>query len=73
MHSLAARESKAASVGTSAASRTAQPVSFEEAKEDLHTQLSQQAVSQYVETLRSGAKIERFGPDGKPLEEPKKQ
>lgn len=52
--------------------RTAQPVSFEEAKEDLYTQLSQQAVSQYVDTLRSGAKIERFGPDGKPLEEPKK-
>ncbi len=53
--------------------RTANPVSFEEARDDLHTQLSQQAVSQYVETLRSGAKIERFGPDGKPLEEPKKQ
>ncbi|MCK6451690.1 MAG: peptidylprolyl isomerase [Alphaproteobacteria bacterium] len=52
--------------------RTANPVSFDEAREDLYTQLSQQAVSQYVETLRSGARIERFGPDGKPLEEPKK-
>jgi len=54
--------------------RTANPVSFEEAKEDLQSQLSQQAVSQYIETLRNGAKIERFGPDGKPLppDEPKK-
>lgn len=54
--------------------RTANPVSFDEAKDDLHSQLSQQAVSQYIETLRSAAKIERFGPDGKPLpaEEQKK-
>jgi peptidyl-prolyl cis-trans isomerase C len=47
--------------------RTANPVSFDEAKDDLQSQLSQQAVSQYIETLRNGAKIERFGPDGKPL------
>ncbi|MCC6467182.1 MAG: peptidylprolyl isomerase [Alphaproteobacteria bacterium] len=47
--------------------RTANPVTFEEAKDDLQSQLSQQAVSQYIETLRTGAKIERFGPDGKPL------
>jgi peptidyl-prolyl cis-trans isomerase C len=55
--------------------RTANPVSFEEARDDLHTQLSQQAVSQYIESLRNGAKIERFGPDGKPLppDEQKKQ
>jgi peptidyl-prolyl cis-trans isomerase C len=47
--------------------RTANPVTFDEAKDDLQSQLSQQAVSQYIETLRGGAKIERFGPDGKPL------
>jgi peptidyl-prolyl cis-trans isomerase C len=54
--------------------RTANPVSFDEAKEDLQSQLSQQAVSQYIESLRAGAKVERFGPDGKPIadESPKK-
>ena len=54
--------------------RTANPVTFDEAKDDLQSQLSQQAVSQYIETLRTEAKIERFGPDGKPLppEEQKK-
>ena len=49
--------------------RTANPVTFDEAKEDLQSQLSQQAVSQYIETLRASAKVERFGPDGKPLAE----
>jgi peptidyl-prolyl cis-trans isomerase C len=54
--------------------RTANPVSFDEAKEDLQSQLSQQAVSQYIETLRAGAKVERFGPDGKPMaDEPAKK
>lgn len=54
--------------------RTANPVSFDEAKEDLQSQLSQQAVSQYIETLRAGAKVERFGADGKPIaDEPAKK
>lgn len=53
--------------------RTANPVSFDEAKEDLQSQLSQQAVSQYIESLRAGAKVERYGADGKPIaDEPKK-
>jgi peptidyl-prolyl cis-trans isomerase C len=47
--------------------RTANPVTFEEARQDLFNQLSQQTVSQYIDTLRANAKIERFGPDGKPL------
>jgi len=47
--------------------RTANPVSFEEARQDLFNQLSQQTVSQYIDTLRANAKIERYGPDGKPL------
>lgn len=47
--------------------RTANPVTFDEAKDDLQSQLQQQAVSQYIETLRGGAKVERFGPDGKVL------
>ncbi len=53
--------------------RTANPVSFDEAKDDLQSQLSQQAVSQYIEGLRAGAKVERYGADGKPIaDEPKK-
>ncbi|MGQ0674850.1 MAG: peptidylprolyl isomerase [Rhodospirillales bacterium] len=54
--------------------RSANPVTFDEARQDLFNQLSQQTVSQYIETLRNNAKIERFGPDGKPLpaEPPKK-
>ena len=47
--------------------RSANPVTFDEARQDLFNQLSQQSVSQYIETLRTNAKIERFGPDGKPL------
>jgi peptidyl-prolyl cis-trans isomerase C len=47
--------------------RAANPVPFDEARQDLFNQLSQQTVSQYIETLRTNAKIERFGPDGKPL------
>ncbi len=47
--------------------RTANPVTFDEARQDLFNQLSQQTVSQYIDTLRTNAKIERFGPDGKPL------
>jgi peptidyl-prolyl cis-trans isomerase C len=47
--------------------RAANPVTFDEARQDLFNQLSQQSVAQFIETLRSNAKIERFGPDGKPL------
>ncbi len=54
--------------------RAANPVTFEEARQDLFNQLSQQSVSQFIETLRTNAKIERFGPDGKPLPpEPEKK
>ncbi len=54
--------------------RSANPVTFEESRQDLFNQLSQQSVSQYIETLRTSAKIERFGPDGKPLPaEPEKK
>ncbi|MBI3516968.1 MAG: peptidylprolyl isomerase [Proteobacteria bacterium] len=41
--------------------------SFEETKEQLRTELSQELVGEVVEDLRTKAKIERFGLDGKPL------
>jgi peptidyl-prolyl cis-trans isomerase C len=41
--------------------------SFEDTKEQLKTELSQEMVGEVVETLRTKAKIERFDLDGKPL------
>ncbi len=41
--------------------------SFEDTKEQLRTELSQEMVGEVVEDLRTKAKIERFGLDGKPL------
>jgi peptidyl-prolyl cis-trans isomerase C len=41
--------------------------SFEETKDQLKTELSQEMVGEVVEALRTKAKVERFGLDGKPL------
>jgi peptidyl-prolyl cis-trans isomerase C len=41
--------------------------SFEETKEQLRTEMSQEMVGEVVEELRAKAKVERFDLDGKPL------
>jgi peptidyl-prolyl cis-trans isomerase C len=41
--------------------------SFDETKEQLRTELSQEMVGEVVDGLRAKAKVERFGLDGKPL------
>ncbi len=47
--------------------RTAAAPSFEDTKEQLRAELSQEMVGEVVEGLRTKAKIERFDLDGKPL------
>lgn len=46
--------------------------SFEEMKEKLASDMSQELMTAYVEGLVKGAKVERFGLDGKPLPAPAK-
>ncbi len=47
--------------------RVAPAPSFEDTKEQLRTELSQEMVGEVVEGLRAKAKIERFDIDGKPI------
>jgi peptidyl-prolyl cis-trans isomerase C len=46
--------------------RKGTPPSFDEAKEELTAELSQQVIGEVVKQLRSGAKLERFNMDGTP-------
>ncbi len=46
--------------------RRSPPPSFEEAREQLTSELSQQVISEVVKQLRDGAKLERFNMDGTP-------
>ncbi|MBV9860303.1 MAG: peptidylprolyl isomerase [Alphaproteobacteria bacterium] len=47
--------------------RMAQPPSFEEAHDELVNQVANEVLAERVKQLRAEAKIEAFGPDGKPL------
>ncbi|MBI1777322.1 MAG: peptidylprolyl isomerase [Proteobacteria bacterium] len=49
--------------------RRSQPPSFEEAREELTSELSQQIITDVVKQLRDGAKLERFNLDGTPRTE----
>jgi peptidyl-prolyl cis-trans isomerase C len=49
--------------------RASQPPKFEEVKEELRAELSQEALSSMIDGLASKAKITRMGLDGKPMEE----
>ncbi len=51
--------------------RTTQPPSFDDLKDQLKADLSQEKITDVVEALRKDKKIERFDLDGKPLEAPK--
>ena len=47
--------------------RTAPPPSFEDSVNDLRQEMAQELIQARMEALRKDAKIERFGPDGKPV------
>jgi peptidyl-prolyl cis-trans isomerase C len=53
--------------------RKAKPIEFEKVKAQLEAKLSDQMAGEYVEGIKKGAKIERFGLDGKPMTEDKKE
>ncbi len=53
--------------------RTAPPPSFEDSINDLRQEMAQELIQARMEALRKDAKIERFGPDGKPLPAEPKQ
>lgn len=46
--------------------RTAEPPTFEEAREDLRNALAEEVVSDVLESLRADATVQTFGLDGKP-------
>ncbi len=50
--------------------REAQPPSFEDKKDELRNEMSQEVVNAEIERLQKGASIERFNLDGSPLDEP---
>ncbi len=47
--------------------RTKEPPKFEEVKDQIKDELTQELVSTWLAGLHKAAKIEKFGPDGKPL------
>ncbi len=49
--------------------RTAEVPPFEEARRDLASEMTQEAVSDLIDELRADATIERFAADGTPAEE----
>jgi len=51
--------------------RIAKPPTFEEAHDQLVSLLANEIVNEKIQALRASAKIETFGPDGKPLPEEK--
>lgn len=53
--------------------RTAPPPSFEDSVNDLRQEMAQELIQARMEALRKDAKIERFGPDGKPAPAEPKQ
>lgn len=53
--------------------RTAPPPSFEDSVNDLRQEMAQELIQARMEALRKDAKIERFGPDGKPVPAEPKQ
>lgn len=50
--------------------RQSPPPSYEQAIDDLRQDMAREVVAETLEKLRSAAKIERFGLDGKPMEGP---
>lgn len=46
--------------------RTAEPPTFEEARDDLRASLAEEIVAEVLESLREGAEVQTFGLDGKP-------
>ena len=50
--------------------REVKPPSFEEKREQLNSEMSQEVVRAEIFRLRKSAKIERFNPDGSPVVEP---
>lgn len=53
--------------------RTPPPPSFEDSVNDLRQEMAQELIQARMEALRKDAKIERFGPDGKPVPAEPKQ
>jgi peptidyl-prolyl cis-trans isomerase C len=47
--------------------RTKPTPSFEQVKDELKDQVTQEIITAYLSDLHKGAKIQKFGPDGKPL------
>jgi peptidyl-prolyl cis-trans isomerase C len=47
--------------------RTKPTPSFEQVKDELKDQVTQEVITAYLSDLHKGAKIQKFGPDGKPL------
>ncbi|NQU61612.1 MAG: peptidylprolyl isomerase [Rhodospirillales bacterium] len=50
--------------------KSAGPPSYEEVKDTIRNELSEQAGTDYIKRLRSAAKITKFNPDGSPLNGP---
>jgi peptidyl-prolyl cis-trans isomerase C len=53
--------------------RQAPPPSYEEAIDELRSEMAQEVIQETLEKLRAGSKIERFGLDGKPVAAPIRQ
>lgn len=55
--------------------KEAAPPAFEEARDELRSKMGEEVIDAEIKRLREDAKVERFGPDGKPAQgaaEPKK-
>ena len=53
--------------------RQAPPPSYDEAIDELRSEMAQEIIQETLEKLRAGSKIERFGLDGKPVAAPARQ